>query len=177
MCAARADYWTPLQLSLGVRQTRATMTIELAQALYRLGRLPPDTLGALGVELLTSGIDSPGVRELAWLSESATWAEVGKLFDRVLEELGKAPISERAAAYVVAEVAARDIVAGRTTPYEGAARIAYTSWHAAGMPDELTGFYFWADEWEDHPEYRDACEQDIRREAQLFLASRGVESA
>jgi hypothetical protein len=45
------------------------------------------------------------------------------------------------------------------------------------MPDGLTGFYAWADEWEDHPEYRQACERDLREEDVAFLATRGARSA
>jgi hypothetical protein len=39
------------------------------------------------------------------------------------------------------------------------------------MPDDLAPFYYWADEWEDHPEYREACEADIRRAAEEWLAT------
>lgn len=63
---------------------------------------------------------------------------------------------------------------GEVTPYEGAAQIAYGAYHAAGQPEDLRGFYLWADEWEDHPEYRTACDDAIRREAADFLrAGRG----
>jgi hypothetical protein len=119
-------------------------------------------------------MDSPAVRELAGCPTDATWRDVGDLFDRVLVELGRPPLGEREAAYRLAEHAARAIVAGAVTPYEGAAQIAYGAYHAAGEPDDLMRFHYWADEWEDHPEYRPACEADICREAATFLAARGA---
>jgi hypothetical protein len=72
----------------------------------------------------------------------------------------------------VAEIALDEVCAGTLTPYEGAARIAYGPYQAADMPDDLTPFYYWADEWEDHPEFREACEVDIRRAAEEWLAAR-----
>ena len=148
--------------------------IEIAEALFRLGHLAPETLGDIGVDLLEKGADTQAIRELAALDRSVTWRDVGDLFERVLEDLGRKPLTEREAAYVVAEAVAADIVAGRIAPYEGSARIGYWTWREAGMPDELTGFYYWADEWEDHPEYREACERDIVNEARAFLANRGA---
>lgn len=97
------------------------MKFELAEALYRLGQLGPEKLGDVGVALLESGDDTPAVRQLAGLDASATWRDVEDLFDRVLTELSRRPVTEIEAAYVVAEAAAMDIVAGRVTPYEGAA--------------------------------------------------------
>ena len=153
------------------------MQIELAQALYQLRALPPERLGDVGVTLLAAGADTPAVRELAALDTNTTWDGVGSLFDRVLAELGRSRLTDREAAYVVATAAAKDIVSGSASPYEGAARIAYAAYHAAGQPDELAPFYYWADEWEDHPEYRDACEADIRRHAATFLAGHRDPSA
>jgi hypothetical protein len=153
------------------------MEFELAEALYHLRELAPDRLGDIGVGLLTAGADSPAVRELAALDAQATWSTVGPLFDRVIAELGRPRLTDRQAAYVVALHAARDIVKGRATPYEGAARIAYQAYHAAGQPDDLRPFYYRADEWEDHPEYRAACEADIRRLAAAFAADHRAPSA
>jgi hypothetical protein len=151
--------------------------IELAEALYRLRALSPEHLGDIGVALLSAGADSPAVRELAALDTRATWADVGVLFDRVLAELGRSELTDRHAAYVIAVHAARDIVAGSVTPYEGAARIAYQAYHAAGQPEDLRSFCYWAAEWEDHPEYRDACEADIRQRAAVFLGDHRAPSA
>ena len=153
------------------------MTFETAEALYRLGQLAPEQLGDVGVALLAAGADTPAVRELAGLDRHATWRDANDVFDRVLVELGRPALTERAAAYVIAIEAARDIVAGRVAPYDGAARIAYHAYHAAGQPDDLAGFFYWADEWEDHPEYRAACEADITRAAKEFLVEHRVASA
>jgi hypothetical protein len=148
------------------------MTIEIAEALYYLDELPPESLGDLGVSLLEADLDTPAVRELAGLGRDATWRDVGDLFKRVLTELGRRPLTTAQAAYRIAESAARDIVAGRVSPYEGAAKIAYTAYHPAGMPDDLGPFYYWADEWEDNPEHREACERDIVANARAFLELR-----
>jgi hypothetical protein len=153
------------------------MRITLAEALYQLRALPPEVLGDVGVTLLAAGSDTPAVRELAALDSRTTWTDVGLLFDRVLAELGRSRLTDREAAYCVAAEAAQDIVEGRVSPYEGAACIAYTAYHAAGQPEDLAGFYYWADEWEDHPEYRDACEADIRRHAAAFVVDHRAPSA
>lgn len=150
------------------------MHLGVAEALYRLGKLAPERLGELGVGLLAADMDTPAVRELAGCPADATWRDVGDLFDRVLREVDRPPLSEHEAAYQLAEHAARAIVTGTVTPYEGAAQIAYGAYHAAGQPDDLARFHYWADEWEDHPEYRAACEIDIRREAATLLAARGT---
>jgi hypothetical protein len=76
------------------------------------------------------------------------------------------------AAYRIADDAARDIVATRVSPYDGAAGIAYVAYHAAGMPADLGPFYYWADEWEDHPEYREAGDRDIIANARAYLELR-----
>ena len=150
------------------------MRIDTEEALYRIGALAPGRLGDIGTALLAAGADSPAVRELAWLSLDATWRDVGDLFDRVLSDLGRPALSEHAAAFRLAKDAASDIVNGLATPYEGAARIAYGPFQAAGQPDELAPFYYWADEWEDHPEYRSECEADILRVAAEFLTASDV---
>lgn len=151
------------------------MQIELAEALYYIGHLPPEHLGDVGVALLTSGRDTPAVRELAWLSKNATWREVGNLFERVLAELERRPLTASEAAYRVAELAANAIVANQVTPYEGATQIG-VAYQAAGQPEDLRAFYYWADEWRDHPEYRDACDTDIRNEAVALLRMWRTES-
>jgi hypothetical protein len=145
------------------------MQLQVAEALYYLGHLPPERVGAVGAALLSDGHDTPAIRELAGVSGRATWRELGDLFDRVLGDLGRSPLTDRDAAYQLAKCAAHAITTGEVTPYEGAAQIAYACYHAAGQPEDLRGFYYWADEWEDHPEYRAACEKDIQREAEEFL--------
>jgi hypothetical protein len=64
------------------------MTFEIAEALYYLNELRPETLGDLGVSLLDSDVDTPAIRELAGLGCDTTWRDVGDLFERVLAELG-----------------------------------------------------------------------------------------
>ena len=150
------------------------MRIEIEEALYRVDALSPDRLGEIGTALLAAGVDSPVVRELAWLAPDTTWRDAGDVFDRVLAELGRPVLSRTDAAYLLAMDAASDIVQRRVSPYDGAARIAYGPFQAAGQPDDLAPFYYWADEWEDHPEYRAQCEADILRVAADFLSSYDV---
>jgi len=152
------------------------MDVRLAAALFRLNALRPEQLGDVGVALISAGHDTPAVVELAGLDHSATWREVGDVFERALREVHIEVPSERDAAYLVAVLAAEDIVSGRLTPYEGAARIAYLAYHAASQSEDLSPFYYWADEWEDHPEFRVECENNISAEAEVFLSNHRARS-
>ena len=66
---------------------------------------------------------------------------------------------------------AQEIVRAEITPYQGAARI----WRLIAEADyrgfeDLRVWAGLASEWQDHPEHRDALDEDIRDEARLLLA-------
>lgn len=83
----------------------------------------------------------------------------------MLKELGRQPILPEEAGWRITHHIAGQIVRGELPPYPGAAQIASRVYHAAGRPSYADPFYYWADEWEDHPEYRESCEADIRAAA------------
>lgn len=66
---------------------------------------------------------------------------------------------------------AREILAGRLDPYEGARLIWVEGWNELGRPEELTVFVGCASEWEDDPDHRAEYEADIRAAAAALLES------
>ena len=82
------------------------MEIELAQALYTLGKLSDEKASSMCVSLLEAGFDTPAIRELAGF-QSAAHLDADVLFGRVLSELNRPAMPIRRAALVVAMELAR----------------------------------------------------------------------
>lgn len=146
------------------------MDIALAEALWRLDKLPVQALEELAVAALMQGHDGPALRELAW--PHASWGEVGDLFARALGEMGRSPIDRTGAIACLIRHHAADIVAGRVPPFEGARALFYAVWWDIDDPDayaSISELLQWANVYEDDPEHRDAFSARIIERARALL--------
>ena len=94
----------------------------LAQARWLLGLLYPEQVPAFACSALEAGFDSPSLRLLAGESQP-TRAAIAPIVESVFRELGIPPLDEEEAKLVVGRDWAARIVAGATSPYEGAKAI------------------------------------------------------
>src|SRR5437867_5941617 len=109
----------PPRLNRSVRPLKVKMNVDLAHALYAIGRLPGESLPELASELLSKGIDTSAVRELAGLRRP-TVRDAGPVFERVLADLGRPTMPVTMAAQVIAVDLARRVVAGEMSPRDAA---------------------------------------------------------
>jgi len=96
------------------------MTLEQAEALFVIGRLPGEDLPGLATGLLESGTDSPAMRELAGLSRP-TLRDAGVVFERMIRELDRTLPTKEDAAWLLAKSLASSVLEG-TISYREAAR-------------------------------------------------------
>jgi len=146
------------------------MEIELAEALWVLGKLPAEALPEVACEALAKGADGPALRQLAGL-QNPTRREVDDLFERALAELGRKLPSKRDAGLYFAKNIASKIISGEVEPYEGARQIWMEVWNECGRPEELTVFVGLADGYEDEPQHQEAYRKDIIDEAKKLVSS------
>ena len=146
------------------------MDIAHIEALWRLGRLPVDAVETFAVDALMEGYDGPALRELAWPHSS--WGEVGDLFAKALEEMGRPPLDRRGAIAQVIRHLAAEIVAGRVPAFEGARDLYYdVCWDFDDWGDyeSVADLLRWANVFEDDAERRDEFERKIRHRCQELL--------
>ena len=161
------------QLSQGVRPPKVKMNVDLAHALYAIGRLPGEDLPGLALELLSKGIDTSAVRELAGLRRP-TVRDAGPVFERVLADLGRPTMPVEVAGQVIARDLARRVVAGEMSPREAAQRGSSLSTQA-GYPDVLTRFLAYADDYECFPDRQQAIDAQVIGYANELLAGESDE--
>lgn len=146
------------------------MDIALAEALWRLNKLPVQALEELAVTALTQDYDGPALRELAW--PQASWGDVGDLFARALSEMGRPPIDRAGAIACLIRHHAAEIVAGRVPPFEGARVLFYAVWWDIDdleAYESISELLQWANVYEDDPEHRDAFSAKIIERARALL--------
>lgn len=143
------------------------MELDIAAAWLALGKLRSEDAIAAASSALDRGVFSESLSLLLYMQP--VWSEVGPLFTRVLSELG-IPVPPRDEASVtIARGFARQIIAGETSPYEGARRIWWDVANEPGADSLLRIFVGLASEWEDSPRHRQEYEADIIEEAQRLL--------
>lgn len=139
------------------------MDLEIAAARLGLGILTSEEAIAAASAALDRGIYTDALGLLMF--EEPNWFVVRPLFERALSELGiPIPPPDRAS-LILARQHARRIVAGETTPYDGARRIWFEIANTKGADRSLLTFVGLASEWEDSPDYRTQYEADILDEA------------
>jgi hypothetical protein len=133
------------------------------RAHWELGRLPPEKLPNVALQLLEAGFDGQSIRELAGFVRPSR-GEVDALADAAFEEAGAEQLGPAAAAWVVAREIASAIVTGEISPHQGAQDIANL---ATTSPElrSLNVFAGLASEWEDDLGHRTQYEAAIREEA------------
>ncbi len=150
------------------------MDIEVSQALYTFKRLPGEQLPEIATDLLAQGVDSAAIRELAGLYEP-TLRDAASLFERVLADLGRPPLTTEQAAEIVARDLARRIVTGELQPRDAAGR-GSSLCPDAGYPEVLTRFLALADDYECYPEQSASIDADVVSYAKQLLAGKGGEA-
>jgi hypothetical protein len=95
---------------------------ELA-AEFVLPGIPSDDLSGRACEVLLAGHDSPSLAALAGAVKNEHPAELRSLFVKGLEEIGVTLPDRLGAAAILKRTYARQVVEGKTSPREGAARI------------------------------------------------------
>ena len=142
--------------------------IELAHALWQIGKFPVERLPDVAIQALEKGFDGPALRELAGL-QKLTERDLGNLFELALKEVGRLPMSKREAGLIVAKNIAQEIINGNIEPYEGARRIWWDIWEQNRELDELKVFVGLASGYEDEPDHRHEYVDDILKEARKLI--------
>lgn len=143
-------------------------SIEQAEALWYLGRLPIGQMQQFAQQALELGYFGPALLELAEYPY-ATKRDVGDLFEHALKEMGRPKISKQEAALRVARHIASRIGSGEADPYEGACDIWWDLWEHAGRLDELAVFVALASEYQDDPSRRQQYRDDIIKAAENLI--------
>jgi hypothetical protein len=144
------------------------MDLNLAAAWLALGKLESEDAIAAASSALDRGVYSESLGLLMY--ERPVWSEVGPLFMRALYELGIPVPSRDQASLIIARDYARQIIAGETSPYDGARRIWWKVANEPGADASLLSFVGLASAWEDCPPYRAQYEADIMEEAQRLVS-------
>ena len=150
------------------------MNIDVAHALYSIGRLSGEDLPELASDLLASGIDTSAVRELAGLCRP-TVRDAGPVFERVLADLGRPTMTVALASQVIARDLARRVVAGEMSPREAAERGSSLSTQA-GYPDVLTRYLAYADDYVCFPDQQQSIDAQVLGYANELLEGESDEA-
>jgi hypothetical protein len=139
--------------------------VSLAEALWRLGLLRSTQLPAVGLSLLSSGVDSRSLRMLA-MTEPGDNDEAVSLFENMLKAFNTAEMSKRDAAmryakWVASQITAKriDIFSGANLISDAALRVDDDSFH------DLDALVYAASESEDRPEDREFFSSSLLTEA------------
>lgn len=140
------------------------------QARWILGLISSEELPELATGLLSRGIESSSLIELAGSASHATGMR--DLFNEALDELGCRTMEATEALRVYARAVSTSILEGETPPVEGARSI----WRATLLVrahgwHELDPFIYAASEAEDRPEDRELFERAILEEAKKWASS------
>jgi hypothetical protein len=145
------------------------MTIELAEALWQLQKLPKDSLAALALDLMVAGLESPALVQLAGYQQGDNLNPT-ELFVTALSELGRLPLAHNEAVQRVALDWCQRIVTGVYSPEEGARRIWWELWIENPHLEELSFFAGAASEYPDHPDAHAEIDEEIIQYARQLLA-------
>jgi hypothetical protein len=148
--------------------------LRIAAAWRALDKLSSEEAIKAADEVLNRGVYSDVLCLL--ICQEPRWSDVGPLFERVLRDQGVEQPDQESAVRVLAEHIARRIIAGETTPYEGARTIWRELAWEPQADKSLLLFIGLASEWEDHPQLRQAYESDIIQAAHE-LVERALELA
>jgi hypothetical protein len=143
------------------------MDLRTLQARWILEEIAPDELHVAATELLVQGIESPALVELAGLYGASYWS-AAPVVARTFAEAGLRPISREAALWRLAYWTASRVVAGATSPLEGAG----TLWRICNdldMPESLRYFVYLAADYGEGPK--------DRRTEEAWFDARIVETA
>jgi hypothetical protein len=144
--------------------------LEAAIAKAVLGLNFREDLPSIAVSALESGLDSPSLRVLAGLTP-LDLDDAWTLFEGALSELQMPAMSQREAAELLAREAAKELLRGAISPYEGAKGIWRLSLLLSGEDlSTFDPFIYAASEWEDRPEDRSEFDKEIREAAKVLLA-------
>ena len=141
----------------------------LLQAQWILGETRPEQVPDVCTHLLAAGFDTPSLRVLANLTR-AELERVAELLPNLFREMGMGQPTLIQAAWRIAQNAARDILAGRVTPYEGARTIGDFGSRFEPLFPSLSIFIGLWSEWGDDPGHRQEYESDIRSQAMRLVA-------
>jgi hypothetical protein len=89
-----------------------------------------------GVDALVAGWESQSLNVMAGLSKPPNEFEVDEYVERMMKELGVQMPEEHEFAKLYGMAVARDMLAGKTTPYEGAGELR-NLWVRTGHPEHL----------------------------------------
>ena len=136
-------------IGLKIVRRSAPMELSIIQARWQVGALRPEEIPDLATELLTAGVESPAVVQLAGLVQ-ADREEVAPLLAQAFAECGLQPMTDDDARWRLAFATARAIVDGAVTPLAGAT----TLWGLAtdlGLPEPLRYFVYLAADYGEGP--------------------------
>ena len=106
-------------------------------------------------------------------TQARTRSNEEELIERSLREMGKQLLALYDAGKALANLVCQQIVSGKTSPGNGAARI-WLIYDRCGCPGSLIPFVGAADEWESDLDHRDHYEELIRKAAMKFLQRESV---
>lgn len=116
------------------------MDLAVFQARWQVADLAPDTVHVAATQLLEAGLDSPALVELAGATKLATRSDLDPLVRRALAELGRSPMSDSEARWVLAFEVARQITANEVEPLAGATRL-WTLATDLGLPGQPLNYF------------------------------------
>ena len=121
--------------------------------------------------LLEAGHDAPELCELATMP-APTWRDARELFERGVAAAGYEIPSTTRGLEIVLAATLTGLAGGALEPRLGAGRI-WSIWHELGARFDLSVFITLADEWDDHPDDREAIEAEIVAQAKQLQGQYG----
>lgn len=136
-----------------------------------LGEARPDELVQVACDLLVAGVDVPSATELAGMPFAVEMRDAEPLFRQMVEDLGRPPMREHDAAWVVARTVAEQLWDNAIPPAR-AAGILWGLWRACGNPGEIGAFVELLDAWEERlPGEGAELEEEMRQLAPAVIAA------
>lgn len=143
---------------------------EYDEAQFRLGWLPGEALPDIAVRMLEAGFDSQALREVAGLRRPTLRDAAGR-FEEALVALGRPPMTVQQALALVRRRTLQGLASG-ATEVESGLRQMRDIWIAGDCSAELAAFVALQDEYDDHPEDREAIAAQVREVAQALVMVR-----
>ncbi len=139
-----------------------------AVAYWAFGWLPSDKLPGVALEALEQGIESPTIVELA--SAETVWdPRLHRLFEKVLTELRRSPLTKAEAGRIIAGEYAKKICQGTVTPVDGARAIWRVSLECEELMPDLGIFGGRVSEYEGLQDGRERISELIVTEARELI--------
>lgn len=133
---------------------------ERAVAEFLIGTADVSAVRTAACDAIGSVEPAPALDRLAY--DDLRREEALPLVEVALRELGRPPMDRGAALRLLVEHVAREIVAGRIEPIDGARRICEWHWRSGLLPLAIHPFVYWESEAESRPEDHALCEHAIR---------------